>query len=176
MTALAFSSTGAVRTPPTVVEKGLGVYQITPSDSDESERTIILVDTGAGNLPRRYTFAASRVDGSNQFWAWHLEDSAGAPWTGAPPTIAAGSYVDAAGAPRAPPGLLAVAGAYLWALIPTPADLAADVSVRIDPPAGSSSSYLVGSTEAVNTGPSGPFTPPRTGAILRSGDGIAPLR
>lgn len=169
--ATAFARSGAVRTPPTVSELGGGRYQIAPSDSDENEGTVVLVDCGAGRLPRRISFAVFRPDRSNQFWAFHLEDPTGALWGGAPPTIPAGGYSDRSGALRSPPALQAVAGAYLWAAAPTPDDVAADVSVRFDAPAGASARFFVGGTELPGSAPGGlasGYRPRRTGLFLRS--------
>ena len=176
MVAIAFSAAGFARTPPAIVERGLGVYAVTTSDSDESERTIVMIDTGAGNTPRRVTISASRADGSNQFLGFHLETAAGGLWTGDPPTISAGGYVGASGVARTPPGIVALAGSYLWALVPTPADLEAEVSVRIDTPAGCSVPFVLGWADPLSTGALGPFTPPRTGSLVRSSDGRAVLR
>jgi hypothetical protein len=131
---------GSARTPPAAPSHlGGGVWAFTPSDADETAGTVALVDFGAGAEPRRVTWGLHLPDGSNQFWAVHIEDEAGALWTGAAPT--AGVYDDSAGSPRTPPSLAVVSGAYLFALTPTSADVAAGIEGRLDGPAGSNQPY-----------------------------------
>lgn len=146
MSALAWDIAGASRTPPSVVELGNGLYQVTPTDADETAGTLVLVDTGAGNEPRRVAIACFEADRSNQFLGWHLEDSAGDLWTGAAPTF--GAWDDAAGTPRTPPTVVTVsAGVYV--AVPTSADVEADCAGRIDSPAGAAPPYLSVATEPV---------------------------
>ena len=65
-------------------------------------------------------------------------------------------YQDSAGTPRTPPAIVAVAGAYLWALTPTTADITAQTSARIDAPATSGWPYLLLATEPVVVAPAPP--------------------
>lgn len=158
MTVLARDVAGNVRSPPAVTEVGEGIYQVQVSDTDEAVGTVVLVDTGAGNEPRRVVLRCYKADGSNQFWAVCVEDTAGALWAGAAPTI--GSYRGKDGISRTPPAVVAVAGAYLFAAVPTAADITADVEVRIDGPANSAQAYWYGSTEPI---PALPVIAPSTG-------------
>ena len=161
MSAIARSVTGATRTPPAITEPTPGTYRITPSDADEAAGTVVLVDTGAGNLPRRVAIACFEADNSNQFWAFVVENPDGTAWAGAAPTV--GSYASSAGA-RASPTLLAVAGAYLFVVVPSAGDVIADTAIRVDGPAGSSQPYWVGSTRPVVVTGS-PWDPPSPGLI-----------
>jgi hypothetical protein len=144
MTATAFDTTGASRTAPTVVEVGEGVYGVTPTAGDETAGTAVLIDTGATHEPRRVVVACFEADQSNQFWAFVVEDTAGDAWAGAAPTV--GSYRSKTGASRTPPTLVALAGAYLYAAVPSAGDVAADTEIRVDGPASSSQPYWYGST------------------------------
>lgn len=127
---------GNARTPPAApTHLGGGVWAFIPSDADEATGTVALVDFGAGAEPRRVTWALHLADGSNQFWAVHVEDETGALWAGTAPTV--GLYDDSAGNPRTPPTLAVVSGAYLFALVPTAADVAAGIEGRLDGPASS---------------------------------------
>ena len=121
---------GAAQTSPGITELGGGVYQVLPTDADESSGRVAFIDCGVGNEPRRVTWPIYRPDNGNQFFAFHCEDSAGALWAGAAPTFA--TYVDKAGAGRTPPTLTAIAGAYLYVATPSAADVTADSSGRID--------------------------------------------
>lgn len=162
-TVIARSIAGAVRTPPAIVEHGIGVYRFTPTDDDEAVGTVVHIDCGAGREPRRFTFACFKADNSNQFWALHVEDAAGALWTGSAPTVGGFAYTSPAGA-RTPPTLVAVEGAYLFVAVPTAADVAADVAIRITGPAGSSQAEWVGQTAAVvatSPDPIWPANPPQ---------------
>lgn len=150
MTAFAWDVTGHARGAPAITELGEGEYQIQPTDADEAIGTAVLVDTGAGNEPRRWVAACYLADNSNQFAALVVEDLAAGLWTGTAPTI--GSYRSKAGGSRTPPALVALAGAYLFALVPSAADVTADVSFRVDGPVGSAQPYWSGSTEPIITG------------------------
>jgi hypothetical protein len=139
MSAIARDVTGATRTAPAVTEVGDGMYQVLPTDADETAGTLVLVDCGAGSEPRRVSIECFKGDNSNQFFGLHVENTAGALWTGAAPTV--GSYRDATGAARTAPTLVAVAGAYLYVSVPSAADVTADTSIRVDGPAGSAQPY-----------------------------------
>ena len=136
--------TGAARTAPPVahVAAAPGTWRVTPTADDETTGTVVLVDFGAGNLPRFAAFACFKADGSNQFWALPVVGADGAPWAGAAPTWA--GYTG-----TTPPTLTAVPGAAtaLYVARPSAADVAADVTGRIDGPAGSSQPYWVVDTE-----------------------------
>lgn len=165
MSALAWDIAGASRTPPAVVELGAGLYQVTPTDADETAGTLVLVDTGAGHEPRRVAIACFEADSSNQFFGWHLEDSAGALWAGAAPTF--GAWDDAAGTPRTPPDVVKVsAGVYV--AVPSAADVTADCAGRIDSPAGAAPPYL-----SVATEPSSPWAAPSPGPLRDAAADVA---
>ncbi|MFZ5440451.1 MAG: hypothetical protein ACOZQL_10605 [Myxococcota bacterium] len=137
---------GTPRTAPAVVELGEGSYRFIPTEDDEAVGTVVHVDCGAGALRRRFTFACFRADNSNQFWGLHVENPDGTQWSGAPPTV--GSYRSSTG-PRTPPAVVAVAGAYLFVLVPSAADIAADTEIRVDGPAGSAQPSWSGSTKPI---------------------------
>lgn len=143
MSAIARSITGAVRTAPTVVELDGGNYRVVPTDADETAGTVVLIDTGAGNEPRRVVFACFEPDNSNQFWAFAVENTDSTVWAGAAPTV--GSYRSSAGA-RTSPTLVAVEAAYLFVAVPTAADITADTAIRVDGPVGSAQPYWTDST------------------------------
>jgi uncharacterized protein YmfQ (DUF2313 family) len=155
-TAIARDLAAGVRTPPAIVELGEGNYRVTVTDADEAIGTVVHIDLGAGRSPRRVTFACFKADRSNQFWALHVENPDGTLWAGAPPTV--GSYRASAGT-RTPPTPVALAGAYLWALVPTNADMIADVAIRIDGPAGSAQPEWLGVTRPVVAGGSAYWLP-----------------
>lgn len=143
MSAIARDVAAAVRTAPTIVELGAGVYRVVPTDADETAGTAVLIDTGAGNEPRRVVFECFKPDNSNQFWALCVENLDATVWASVAPTV--GSYRSSAGA-RAAPTLVALAGAYLYAAVPTAADVTADTAIRVDGPAGSAQPYWTDST------------------------------
>jgi len=143
MTAIARSITGAVRTAPTIVELGAGVYRVAPTDADEAAGTVVLVDTGAGNEPRRVAIACFKGDNSNQFWSVVVENTDATAWAGAAPTV--GLYSSSAGA-RTAPTLVAVEAAYLFVAVPTAADVTADTAIEVIGPAGSAQPYWASST------------------------------
>ncbi len=155
-TPIARDLVGGVRTPPAVVELGEGAYRVTVSDADEAVGTVVHIDLGVGRMPRRVTFACFKADQSNQFWALHVENPDGTVWAGAAPTV--GSFRSSAGT-RTAPVPVALAGAYLYAVVPTTADIAADVEIRIDGPVGSSQPYWLGATSPVAFGGSAVWLP-----------------
>lgn len=140
----AYDTTGAPRTAPDVahVASAPGTWSVTPSDADEAAGTVVLVDFGAGNLPRFVAFAVFKADNSNQFWALPVTGADGSPWSGAAPTW--GGYSGAAA-----PSLTAIPGAAtaLYVATPSAADVAGGAEGRIDGPAGSSQPYWSVSTE-----------------------------
>lgn len=136
---------GNARTPPAnPVHRSGGVYTYSPSDADEAVGTIALVDSGSSAFPQLDTKAIHLADNSNQFFAFCIESADGSHWAGGNPSV--GVYVDKAGASRTAPGLVAALNPYLWSCTPTLADIAADVNVRIDFPAGASQPYVYGDT------------------------------
>lgn len=154
-------TTGAARTPPAITHVGAGKWVFTPSDADETVGTVALVDCGAGNQPRRASFAIHLPTNSNQFWCFHFEDGAAALWSGAAPSSL--QYVDPAGGARTPPSLVAVAGAYLYALTPTSGDVTAGIEGRLDAPAGAFPLYWEFSSEPVVTASGGGTLAPSVG-------------
>jgi hypothetical protein len=164
MSALARDVTGATRTAPAIVELGSGVYRVVPTDADETAGTVVLVDTGAGNEPRRVVVECFKPDNSNQFWAVCVENADATVWTGTAPTV--GSYRSNAGA-RTAPTLVAVEAAYLFVAVPTAGDVTADTAIRIDGPASSAQPYWTDSTLPLVSG----IAPPPT---LSPSPGIGP--
>lgn len=162
-------TTGAARTPPAITHVGAGKWVFTPSDADETVGTVALVDCGAGSLPPRASFAVHEADNSNQFWCFHFEDAAGALWAGAAPSSL--QYVDPAGAARTPPALVAVAGAYLYALTPTAGDVTAGIEGRLDAPANAFPLYWEFSSEP--TVASDPWAAPSPGPIRNAAYDVA---
>lgn len=154
-------TTGAARTPPAITHVGAGKWMFTPSDADETVGTVALVDCGAGNLPARASFAVHKSDNSNQFWCFQFEDGAGALWAGAAPSSL--QYIDPTGAARTPPSLVAVAGAYLYSLTPTGADVTAGIEGRLDAPAGAVPPYWEFSSEPTSV--ASPWEAPSPGPI-----------
>ncbi len=136
---------GNARTPPVITELGAGLYGFSPTDADEAARVAFLLDGGAGANPRRFSGAIHTP--RTPFIAWHLEDAAGALWTGASPSF--GLYDDFGGNARvAPPIITPGATTYLFAAVPSTADLAIDVAFRADSPAGAEPPDFTGSLEA----------------------------
>lgn len=137
---------GNTRTAPSVVELANGLYAVTPTLADEDAGTVVSIDCGVGNQPRRVSIACFRADRTNQFVAWHVENPDGTVWTGTAPTT--GSYRDSSGA-RSPKTPRPVEAAWLFVLVPDSGDIAADTHFRIDGPAGSAQPYWYGSTVPV---------------------------
>lgn len=136
---------GNARTPPTITELGGGQYGFSPTDADEAAQVAYLVDGGASSQPRRYSGAIHTPRAP--FLAWHLEDGAGALWAGASPTF--GLYDNFSGVARTPPSVITPGStAYLFAAVPSTADLEMDVAFRVDSPAGAEPPYVTGSLEA----------------------------
>lgn len=157
---------GAARTPPAVTHLGGGKWAFTPSDADETVGTVAMLDAGANNEPRRPAFAVHKPDQSNQFFAFSVLNPDGSVWAGGAPTL--GLYDDPAGNPRTQPVLVAAAGAYLWSLSPSTADIAAGVELRIDMPAGAAGDYLDGSTVQPS-----PWTAPSPGPVKNAAYDVA---
>lgn len=136
--------TGAARTAPPVAHVAAvpGTWRVTPTTADEEAGTVVLVDFGAGNLPRFAAFCVFEPDNSNQFWAVPIIGADGSPWAGAAPTW--GGYTG-----TTPPTLTGIAGAAtaLYVARPSAGDMAADVVGRIDGPAGSSQPWWDVDTE-----------------------------
>lgn len=138
-------TTGTSRTPPSnPTHVGGGLYAYTPSASDETTGTVALVDAGSSAYPRYVTESIHLATNANQFWAYHVEDQAGALWTGTAPTV--GDYRDRLGASRTPPTATVVSGAYLFALTPTAGDVTAETIARIDMPTGAYVAHLKAET------------------------------
>lgn len=137
---------GNARTPPAITELGGGQYGFSPTDADEAARVAYLLDAGAGAQPRRYAGAIHTP--TQPFIAFHLEDDAGALWAGgASPTFAL--YDDFSGNARTPPSIITPgATSYLFAAVPSTADLEIDVAYRIASPAGAEPPDVTGSLEA----------------------------
>jgi hypothetical protein len=137
--------TGTTRTPPAITASSVaGEYVFSPSQADEDLGVCWLVDLGttSGGLSRR---VSGTVPLFTSFECFHLEDGAGALWTGAAPTW--GGYADFAGNARAAPTLAAL-GNGLYTFTPSPDDLTLDVTFRLDSPVGAYPAYVAGSPEA----------------------------
>lgn len=173
MSAQAWSSAGVARGSRSVLEVRPGHYAPVTLDEDEAAGTVVLLDCGAGRLPRRVAFEVFLPDNSNQFWAVVVEDPAGALWTGAAPTV--GEYGSAAGA-RTPPATVAIpAGSTsLFTWTPTAEDVAADVAIRIVGPAGSSQPFWSDETREVTAPPALP-TSSLHAALFAALTGSAPV-
>lgn len=144
-------TTGASRTAPTIAHVAAvpGTWRFTPTDADETTGTVVLVDFGAGNLPRFAAFAVFKADNSNQFWAVPIVGADGTAWSGAAPTF--GGYTGGV-----TPTLTAIAGAAtaLYVAAPSAGDVSTGAEGRIDGPAGSSQPFWNVSTEPqVSSGP-----------------------
>jgi hypothetical protein len=139
---------GTARAQPTITHLGNGVYRFQPSTSDVAEGIAYAVQTGTGAFPARYSGAICPE--AAPFAAFLLTAQAdGSLWTGAVPTV--GMYVDPSGNARTPPALAAVAGAYLYTLTPSSADLAVGVAYRLSLPSGADPAPPVPGSFAVPT-------------------------
>lgn len=140
-----------------------------PTDADETARTIWVVDNGVGNFPR-YVYDTISND-ENQFAAVVVFDGTGGLSTSGAPTI--GEYIDDSGVARTPPAVISGALAYLFAAVPSSADLAVGVSGRWDLPVGKIPTSLgfdlwdrPASTSSAPAGPPPVVTVPRTFTAL----------
>lgn len=153
-------TTGASRTPPIIahVASVPGTWRFTPTDADETVGTVVLVDFGAGNLPRFAAVACFLPDHSNQFWAVPVVNADGTAWSGAAPTF--GGYTGGI-----TPALTAMPGAAtaLYCAAPSAGDVSTGAEGRIDGPAGSAQPYWNVSTEPLNA--SSPWTAPSPGPV-----------
>lgn len=158
-------TTGAARTAPTIahVAAAPGTWRFTCSDADETTGTVVLVDFGAGNLPRFVSWECCKADQSNQFWSFPIVNASGAAWAGAAPTF--GGYTGGV-----TPTLTAIAGAAtaLHVAAPSAADIAAGAEGRVDGPAGSAQPYWNVSTE-----PASPWAAASPGALKDAAADIA---
>jgi hypothetical protein len=152
-------ATGAARTAPTIAHVAAvpGTWRFTCTDADESVGTVVLVDFGAGNLPRFFAFACHLPDNSNQFWPIPVVGADGAPWSGAAPTFS--SYTGSTPALTAMPG----AATALYCAAPSAGDITAGAVGRIDGPAGNSQPFWNVDTEPLNA--SSPWTAPSPGPV-----------
>jgi Bacteriophage minor capsid protein len=136
---------GNARTPPAITELGAGQYGFSPTDADELARVAYLLDAGASAEPRRYSGAIHTPRAP--FLVWHLETGAGALWSGGAPSF--GLYDDFQGNARTPPSIITPgATTYLFAAVPSTADLELDVAFRVDSPTGAEPPFVTGSLEA----------------------------
>lgn len=141
----AFSrATGLARTAPVIahVAAAPGTWRFACTDDDETTGTVVLVDFGAGNLPRFVSWECFKADSSNQFWSFPVVGADGSQWSGAAPTF--GGYTGGVA-----PTLTAMTGAAtaLYVATPSSADVAAATEGRVDGPAGSAQPYWSVSTE-----------------------------
>jgi hypothetical protein len=153
-------ATGASRTAPAIAHLPAvpGTWRILPTDDDETVGTVVLVDFGAGNLPRFWSFQVHKADNSNQFWAVPVVGADGSAWAGAAPTF--GGY---SGSPT--PSLTAMPGAAtaLYTAAPSSGDITTGAEGRIDGPAGSSQPFWNVSTLPAST--SSPWEAPSPGPV-----------
>lgn len=116
------------RTRPPITNLGGNLYGFTPKASDARCGTAYLIDAGVDALPR---FISGEIHLANQPFATQLlTDGAGGLWAGAPPAVSL--YEDFSAQARTSPGLNTLAGAYLYTLVPSAADLNIGVAYRID--------------------------------------------
>jgi hypothetical protein len=153
----AWARAGTPRTAPTVtpVASAPGVWRINASDADETAGTVVLVDFGAGNLPRYWAVPVYLPDGSNQFDAVVVTNPDGTLWAGAAPTVAGYSGTSLTVTPV--PG----GSTSLFAFTPAAGDLAAGAVGVILGPAGSAQPFWSYDTEPLASGGGGtlPFSP-----------------
>lgn len=139
------TAAGVSRTPPLISEIGGGQYGFSPTDADEAAGVAFLLDAGASAFPRRFSGAIHTP--TQPFIAFHLESEDGSLWAGASPSV--GIWRDFSGNARAAPSIITPgATTYLFAAVPSTADLELDVAFRIDAPAGAFPEYFTGSLEA----------------------------
>lgn len=132
---------GTPKAQPTITEFGAGLYGFVPTSDDYFEGRAYVIATGSGLLPN--WLSGQLGPDRTQFVVVLLEDGS-ALWTGAAPTL--GAYKDLAGNNRTPaPGLLALSGQHLYALMPSAGDIANGTAWRIDLPVGTSVPYFSGS-------------------------------
>ncbi|HEY1086483.1 MAG TPA: hypothetical protein VGE37_02270, partial [Archangium sp.] len=139
----AYDLSGNVRTAPPVahVAAAPGTWKVTPTDADREAGTVVLVDFGAGNLPRYVAFACFLSDNSNQFWTVVVTNPDGTLWTGTAPTV--GGYTgEALSLVPVPP-----ASKSLFVAVPSEDDVADGAEGRIDGPVGSAQPYWSIDTE-----------------------------
>jgi hypothetical protein len=149
---------GTTRTSPGVpTHVGSGLYTFTPTDADENAGSVALIDGGASAYPRYTCAVIHRPDNSNQFWAFHVEDAAGALWTGAAPTL--GAYRSPGGTAIVPtPAITAIAGAYLYVAIPSPTDMTNGAAIWVSYPSTANTVGYSGFTNGVGTSVNSAFT------------------
>lgn len=138
-TALAWSATGVVRTPPAVVDVGGGEYQVQPTDDDETVGTVVLVDLGVDALPRYTVLEVFKGDNSNQLFAVVVTNPDGTLWTGTAPSISRYQWGAVDRLAFAPARVSITTAVHVWS--PSIADIANDASIRVDGPAGSAQPY-----------------------------------
>ncbi len=130
---------------PAIANHHDGSYSFQPTEQDEALGTLYLVTTGA---QPSWVYGSICSDRS-QFVAMLLDDGVDL-WTGDPPVVdPAGpsgqpAYTDLLGTPRTAPPVMAVAGAYLYALTPSIDDLAVGTRFRVKGPDGASVPYFYG--------------------------------
>jgi len=139
--------------PPTINNLGQGVFSIVPSDSDRATGVLLLIDNGAGTLPR-YVGKAIH-GGANPFVMWWLEAADGSLYSGGgTPTFTL--YDDMSGNPVTPqPTISPVVSPYLWQFTPSISDIIIGVGWQIQNPSGSYPEYVSGDTEMVTGGGGG---------------------
>lgn len=130
------AATLASRAAPPLVEVAAGVYEVRPTDRDELDGVVVLVDAGAAITPRFAVVEVSRQNRTNQFLAWCLVDEAtGELWGGAAP-----DWADWSGQ-SAPSITSPVDGVYV--ACPSAEDMSLGAAGRIDAPAGAAPAHLV---------------------------------
>ena len=141
-TALAWSASGVVRTPPAVVDVGGGEYQVQPTDDDETVGTVVLVDLGVDALPRYTVLDVFKGDNSNQFFAVVVTNPDGTLWSGPAPSVSRYQWGAVDKLASAPARVSITSAVHVWS--PSIADIANDASIRVDGPAGSAQPYWDG--------------------------------
>jgi hypothetical protein len=114
----------AARTPPSIVNRGGGIYQVVPSIADEMIGVGFEIDCGAGVTPAR---VSGTVGSSTLFWAVYNAAGAPAAYVGTP---AITTYLHPTGS-KPPPQVKNLAGG-LRCFTPSTEDLAVGAVFELD--------------------------------------------
>lgn len=165
--------TGADRDQPVdgVVNRGGGMYRLTPSDADELVGTIAIVDNGAFSVPRYSVLTICRT--ANRFLVYVPQSLADYSLTGGAPTI--GEYINlSSGVDVIPQPPVRKAGVHeVYTVTPSAAHVALGVSIRLDAPDGATYPSSLFETFTNETASSS-TTDPDDGTVIYSSPPPAP--